>query len=160
MPGSRLATAGQLIAGVPASCSDGGPLTGPACLLIRTTGQKYDDWSRLRQVVPDWVRLWSEESALIDTLPTKSCTCWAPFLMPGCATGLSGLSLRFPLVPQSTWKTPRDPPGVTCGVTTLGRTSLIGTKELCGAASAKARLSLLLETIPAATDAIATAPTK
>ncbi|WP_306344951.1 hypothetical protein [Micromonospora sp. 4G55] len=51
--------------------------------MIRTTGQKYEDRSPLRQVVPDAARLSSVESALAERLPTKSCTCWAPFFTPG-----------------------------------------------------------------------------
>jgi hypothetical protein len=81
---------------------------------MRTTGQKYEDLSPLRHVVPEASRSALDEFVVMARLPMKSWRCSAPFLMPGCATGLSGLNLPLPLVPQSTVKEPFDAcaPGV------------------------------------------------
>src|SRR3990170_3699123 len=115
---------------------------------MRTTGQKYDDLSPLRQVVSDAARLSSLESAVMERLPTKSCTCWAPLRIPGWATGLSGLNLPFSFVPQSTVATPVEAPRRGGGALTFGATSWIGTKLDSGAASANALPLRELDTIP------------
>lgn len=64
---------------------------------------------------------------MIARLPTKSWTCSAPLRIPGWATGLSGLNLPLPFVPQSTVNRPGDPPAAGCGSRTFGGTFSIGT---------------------------------
>src|SRR5262249_42401779 len=132
---------------------------GRACRLMRTTGQKYEDRSTLRHVVPDTSRLASVESAVMERLPTKSWTCWAPFLMPGWATGLSGLSFRLRLVPQLTVNVPVVPPCSTGGVTTFGATSWMRTNADSGAASARACPPRWPERTPTATAPITASTT-
>jgi hypothetical protein len=158
------ATLGQATVGLPAALSvSASAPTGFACRFavrsIRTTGQKYEDLSPLRQVVPEAARLSSLESAVIDRLPTKSCTCWAPLRIPGCATGLSGLNFPFSFLPQSTVNTPVEAPRRGGGAFTFGATCWIGTKLDSGAASANALPLRALDTIPAVTAAVAASTT-
>jgi hypothetical protein len=78
-------------------------------------------------VVPEASRSAFDEFVVMARLPTKSWTCSAPFLMPGCATGLSGLNLPLPLVPQSTVNEPFDASAPGAGFCTLGWTFWMGT---------------------------------
>ncbi|BCJ50299.1 hypothetical protein Asp14428_17740 [Actinoplanes sp. NBRC 14428] len=125
--GSRSRTLGHITTGVVAARARRTSVPDRTDLSMRTTGQKYEDLSPLRQVVPEASRSASDEFAVMARLPTKSCTCSAPFLMPGCATGLSGLNLPLALVPQSTVKRPREAPARFLGTVTLGCTASMGT---------------------------------
>ena len=125
--GRRFRTLGHVTIGVVAARARRVSAPDRTVLSIRTTGQKYEDLSPLRHVVPEASRSALDEFAVMARLPTKSWTCSAPFLMPGCATGLSGLNLPLPLVPQSTVKEPFDAPAPGAALRTLGWTFSMAT---------------------------------
>ncbi len=101
------------------------PAWGADTLVDPYDRSEYAEQSPFGQVVSDVASAASEVSAVMARLPTKSCTCSAPFLMPGCATGLSGLNLPTWFVPQSMRNTPRDARRSGLGTTTLAATRWI-----------------------------------